>query len=85
MNGSALESRWLCWTLFVVGNTVWSSRAAIGGGPGSELPDPVEAPSGALALAARSLVVVGWLTVPAGAAIGAALAAFLRRRVNASS
>lgn len=78
---AGLISHYLCWYLLILGSNVchWTT-----GGCTSSLGeppiDPINGLWGAAVLATGSLLVIGWLTIPAGALIGGALAASMRAR-----
>ena len=81
---ASVLAHYLCWYLMLAGTYLaeLAVRPALSAGQGA--PNLIQAVAAAGVFAAWSLALTGWLTLPVGALLGAALASHQRRRRRAA-
>ena len=79
---AGVVAHYVCWYLLLLGNFARAAMAGetLGGNAGAI--DPLNALWGAAAFTFWSLIIFGWLTLPAGALLGAGYAKWRRRRLG---
>ncbi|NJM11366.1 MAG: hypothetical protein HC889_05270 [Synechococcaceae cyanobacterium SM1_2_3] len=76
---AAVLGHLLCWYILLVGAYVWHSLSGEAVAVGSAPMNPMEAITAAGIYGAFSLLLIGWVTVPAGAMLGVLLS-FMKKR-----
>ena len=76
---AAVLGHLLCWYILLVGVYVWHSLSGETAAGGSAPMNPMEAITAAGIYGAFSLLLIGWVTVPAGAMLGVLLG-FMKKR-----
>ena len=81
---AGIAAHYVCWYFMLLGNffRALAVGEAVGGNAGAV--DPLNALGGAAAFTFWSLLLFGWLTFPAGAALGAAYAKWRRKKLTSA-